>query len=165
VETVRIVNRSQRRPWLIDHPYHGMRGEEEMGKIVLRLAGAALIAVAVVGLVSLEQGERTLVGLVVGIPSFALMILSRRQLGNSFAVKPQATTLVTSGLYSRIQHPMYLFLDLFLASFIVVFGSPVLLWPWAVLVVLQVIQSRKEEKVLSDAFGETYFTYSRSTWL
>jgi protein-S-isoprenylcysteine O-methyltransferase Ste14 len=136
-----------------------------VGKNILRLGGAALVVAAVLGLNSLEQGERTLIGLVVGVPSFALMLISRRQLGGSFSVNPEAKTLVTSGLYSRLQHPMYIFLDLFLASLIVVLGLPVLLWVWALLVLVQVIQSGREEKVLAAAFGAEYRAYSARTWL
>jgi protein-S-isoprenylcysteine O-methyltransferase Ste14 len=69
---------------------------------------------------------------------------------------PEARALVTTGLYSRIQHPMYVFLDLFLASVIVGLDWPIVLWGWAIVVVVQAMQGRREEKVLAAAFGDDY---------
>ena len=35
---------------------------------------------------------------------------------------------------------------------------------WAVLVPVQVVRSRKEERVLAEAFGAEYAAYRASTW-
>src|SRR5258708_15977826 len=48
-------------------------------------------------------------GVVIGLPSLALLVLARIELGSSFSVRPKAHTLVTHGLYSRIRNPIYLF--------------------------------------------------------
>ena len=40
-------------------------------------------------------------GLMIGLPSLALLVLARIELGGSFSVRPKAQTLVTHGLYSR----------------------------------------------------------------
>jgi protein-S-isoprenylcysteine O-methyltransferase Ste14 len=53
----------------------------------------------------------TFVGVGVAVVSFALLVLARLQLGMSFTVTPRANDLVTHGLYSRLQHPMYMFAD------------------------------------------------------
>ena len=94
-----------------------------------------------------------------------LMMISRRQLGNSFSVLPEAKALVSTGLYLKLQHPMYLFLDLFLAALIVALHWPVLLWAWGILVVIQTVQVRREEKVLAASFGAAYEAYRGGTWL
>jgi protein-S-isoprenylcysteine O-methyltransferase Ste14 len=107
---------------------------------------------------------RLVIGIIIGLPSFLLMLISRRQLGDSFSIMPEAKTLVTTGLYYRIQHPMYFFLDLFLVSIIIVLGWSILLWAWIILVVVQILQSRREEKVLSAAFGAEYEAYQSQTW-
>ncbi len=39
-------------------------------------------------------------GAVIGLPSLALLVLARIELGSSFSVRPKAQTLVTHGLYS-----------------------------------------------------------------
>jgi protein-S-isoprenylcysteine O-methyltransferase Ste14 len=54
----------------------------------------------------------TLAGIVLAVVSFGLLLLSRAQLGKSFAFTPKARELVTHGLYSRIRNPMYVFVDL-----------------------------------------------------
>ena len=109
----------------------------------------------------------TILGIVLTIvlAAIVLMIVSRRQLGEAFTVTPKAKALVTTGLYSRIQHPMYMFLDLFLLCIIDAINSPTLILAWAVLVTVQAIQSQREEKILSTAFGAQYDAYKDRTWV
>ena len=136
-----------------------------MNKRILKLAGAAILAVLAYGSMSTGNTTRLTISIAVGIPSLALMILSRRQLGESFAVTAKAKALVTTGLYSRIQHPMYLFLDLFLLCVLIVADIPLLLFAWVLLVIVQTLQSWREEKVLSAAFGMDYQAYINHTWI
>jgi protein-S-isoprenylcysteine O-methyltransferase Ste14 len=136
----------------------------QMNRTIVRLAGAAAIIALALAATSTEQGPRLALGLVIGLPSFGLMIISRRQLGRLFSVRPEARGLVTTGLYSRIQHPMYVFLDLFLVAVIISLDAPHLLWAWAILIAVQTIQSRREEKALAAAFGPDYEAYRRRTW-
>jgi protein-S-isoprenylcysteine O-methyltransferase Ste14 len=136
-----------------------------MVKTLIRCVGAVVVGGAALALTSLDQNPRIVIGIVTGLPSFVLMIVSRRQLGKSFAVVPQATALVTTGLYAWIQHPLYLFLDLFLLSVLVVIGSPALFVAWVILVGIQVIQSRREERILAAAFGAEYSAYEARTWI
>ncbi|HKW32523.1 MAG TPA: hypothetical protein VJN92_05935 [Candidatus Acidoferrum sp.] len=55
-------------------------------------------------------------GAVIGLPSFALLIVARIQLGGSFSVRAKAQMLVTHGLYSRIRNPIYVFGGLVIAG-------------------------------------------------
>ncbi len=135
-----------------------------MDKTNIRLLGAIIITALVLVALSMDPLPRILLGIIVGLPSFLLMLISRRQLGDSFSVMPEAKKLVTTGLYYRIQHPMYFFLDMFLVSIIVILKWSVLLWVWIILVVVQILQSRREEKVLSAALGDEYKTYQQQTW-
>ena len=135
-----------------------------MDRTIIRLVGAATVAAMALAATSMGQGPRLAAGSVVGLPSFVMMILSRRQLGRSFSMMPVARALVTAGVYSKIQHPMYLFLDLFLVALIVVLHWPVLLLAWGILVVVQTLQSRREDKVLAAAFGADYEGYRSQTW-
>jgi protein-S-isoprenylcysteine O-methyltransferase Ste14 len=77
---------------------------------------------------------------------------------------PQARTLVATGLYSKIQHPMYVFLDLFFVSLIVAFDLPILIFAWGIVVIVQTVQSRQEERILAAAFGAEYEAYRNQTW-
>ena len=136
-----------------------------MDKTAIRLIGAAAVAALVLAASSLNQLQRLVLSLVLGLPSLVLLIVSRRQLGTSFTKMPEARKLVTSGLYSKIQHPMYVFLDLFLAALILALGFPYLLIIWALFVAVQMTQARREEKVLAAAFGSADRTYRSQTWL
>jgi protein-S-isoprenylcysteine O-methyltransferase Ste14 len=90
--------------------------------------------------------------------------LARRQLGRAFAFTPQAKGLVTTGLYARIPHPMYLFLDLALLGGVTILRQVWLLAPWAALVAAQVLQARREATILEHAFGDAYRDYRKRTW-
>ncbi len=135
-----------------------------MSKTIIRLAGAAMLGLVTLAAFSLSPAARIVIGVIVGLPSLVLTIASRRQLGKSFSVMPEAKGLVTTGVYSKIQHPMYFFLDLFLLALLLALNSASLLWIWALLVILQVLQSRREEAVLRASFGAEYEAYIRQTW-
>jgi protein-S-isoprenylcysteine O-methyltransferase Ste14 len=134
-----------------------------MEKTMFRLGGAAVIAALALAATWKPVGTRPLIALLVGLPSFVLMIISRRQLGSAFSAKPEARALVTTGLYAKIMHPMYLFLDLFLIALIVLLGWPILVGVWGVLVIVQTLQARREEKVLGAAFAD-FEAYRNQAW-
>jgi protein-S-isoprenylcysteine O-methyltransferase Ste14 len=96
-----------------------------------------------------------------GVP---MMLLSRAQLGTSFSPGPKATTLVTHGIYSKIPHPMYVFLDLVLIGFVIALGHTWLVAAWLAVVAIQCWQARRESKVLEQAFGDAYRNYRARTW-
>ena len=99
--------------------------------------------------------------LAVGLPFLAL---ARRQLGRAFAFTPAAKGLVTHGLYSRIPHPMYVFLDMTLLGVIVLLRQAWALAVLAGLVVLQAWQAGREARVLEQRFGSEYRDYRARTW-
>lgn len=104
------------------------------------------------------------VGAAIAAISLALVIIARVQLGKSFAVTPMAKDLVTHGLYSRLQHPMYVFVD-FTVCGIALAARRWYVWlPLAILLPLQMRNARAERKLLHEKFGERYETYRRMTW-
>jgi protein-S-isoprenylcysteine O-methyltransferase Ste14 len=95
----------------------------------------------------------------------ALWVVARLQLGEAFSVRPEARSLVTTGLYSRLRHPIYVFGT---AAFILVLGAlggwaMLVLWA-AILVPVQVVRARREERTLAAAFGADYAAYRAATW-
>jgi protein-S-isoprenylcysteine O-methyltransferase Ste14 len=102
-------------------------------------------------------------GATIFIPSFVLVLIARIQLGGAFSIKAKAQKLVTSGLYSRIRNPIYVFGGLVLAGFFLYLG-PIWLLLFIVLIPLQIARARKEEKVLAEKFGEEYQRYKAKTW-
>jgi protein-S-isoprenylcysteine O-methyltransferase Ste14 len=104
------------------------------------------------------------IALSIAFPAAILLLVSRFQLGHSFAATPQARELVTHGLYSRIRNPMYVFSMLLVFSLVLTFQKPDLFVLLAVLVVAQIIRSRQESKVLEEKFGDSYREYRKKTW-
>jgi protein-S-isoprenylcysteine O-methyltransferase Ste14 len=103
-------------------------------------------------------------GLGLGSACLMLFALARIQLGQAFSVQAKASTLVTSGLYSRIRNPIYVFGGLTFAGFILWANQPWLLLIFVVLFPMQVWRSRVEARVLTEKFGEKYLEYKRQTW-
>lgn len=103
-------------------------------------------------------------GIAIAAPAFLLFVAARIQLGSAFSVQAKATTLVTMGVYSRIRNPIYIFGGIFILGVILWMGRPWLLLIFAVMIPLQIIRSREEERVLTEKFGDTYLNYKQKTW-
>jgi protein-S-isoprenylcysteine O-methyltransferase Ste14 len=103
-------------------------------------------------------------GIAIAAPAFLLFVVARIELGRAFSVQAKATTLVTTGVYSRIRNPIYFFGAMFILGIIIWMGRPWLLPIFAVLIPLQVVRSRKEERVLTEKFGAAYLDYKQKTW-
>lgn len=108
---------------------------------------------------------------VLWLPALALSVLcavlwslARWQLGASFSVGAEAHALVTTGLYAKVRNPIYVFgTSAFLLVLLALQGWGALVI-WAVLVPVQVVRARREERVLAEAFGDEYASYRRQTW-
>ena|ERR1700678_20331 len=105
-----------------------------------------------------------IVGIAIAAPAFLLFVASRIELGRAFSVQAKATTLVTTGVYSRIRNPIYVFGSLFILGMFIWMERPWLLLIFAILIPLQVVRSRKEEQVLTEKFGAAYLDYKQKTW-
>jgi len=103
-------------------------------------------------------------GVVIGLPSLALLVLARIELGGSFSVRPKAQTLVTHGLYSRIRNPIYVFGGLVVAGVLLYINQPRVLWLFVAVIPLQIYRARQEEKILHARFGDEYREYKSRTW-
>ncbi len=113
---------------------------------------------------SLPWTPTRIAGAVIGLPSVALLVLARIELGGSFSVRPKAQALVTHGLYSRIRNPIYLFGGLAVAGIFLYIDQPLYLWLLVLLIPLQIYRARQEGKVLEARFGDEYRQYKSRTW-
>ena len=103
-------------------------------------------------------------GVAVGVPCFLLLALARVQLGRAFSVQAKASTLVTSGLYSRIRNPIYVFGGLAIAGFMLWAQMPWMLLIFVIIIPMQIWRSRVEARVLEEKFGAEYLEYKKKTW-
>jgi protein-S-isoprenylcysteine O-methyltransferase Ste14 len=127
--------------------------------VVALLAAGALFVITGLGRVAALWIGGALV--LVGVP---LMALARVQIGSAFAVAPKAKALVTHGLYAKIPHPLYVFLDVALLGVVIALRQPWLVAPWLALVALHAWAARREARVLERAFGDAYRQYRAKTW-
>lgn len=104
------------------------------------------------------------IGLAIAVPALLLLLTARVQLGRAFSVRAKATNLVTTGIYSRIRNPIYVFSTLVIFGVIIWSGRPVFLFLLAVLGAVQIHRSRKESAVLEAKFGDEYRQYKQKTW-
>jgi protein-S-isoprenylcysteine O-methyltransferase Ste14 len=104
------------------------------------------------------------IGVAIAVPAFCLWALARLQLGRSFAIQAKAKELVTHGLYSKIQNPVYVFGGIFIAAVIVFIGRPRWLLVFLILIPVQVMRIRKERQVLEAKFGDGYREYRKQIW-
>ena len=132
--------------------------------ILTMVIGILALAVFVHHAFQLGWTAPRVAGMAIAIPAFVLLLIARVQLGRSFSVQAKATTLVTTGIYSRIRNPVYIFSALSLAGLILWAQRPWLFLFFAVLVPMQIARSRREAQVLTEKFGDAYLEYRRRTW-
>src|ERR1700722_15505166 len=124
----------------------------------------AMIALLLAYAPEVVWGWPKVIGAVIGGVSFPLFVLARWQLGSSFSIKAKAGRLVTTGLYSRIRNPIYLFGGVFTGGAALFFSGWGPLVVALVIVPVQIVRARREERVLAGAFGEEYARYKSRTW-
>ena len=105
-----------------------------------------------------------IIGMAIAAPALLLLIVARIQLGGAFSVRAKASHLVTTGLYSRIRNPIYVFGALFIAGMIVWSNKLWLFLIFLILIPMQILRSRKEAQVLENKFGPAYLEYKQKTW-
>ncbi len=124
----------------------------------------AYLAFFGLGLVAAPRATLSYVALTLSIACATLWLVARWQLGGAFSVAPEARSLVTRGLYSRIRHPIYVFGTLaFLLVVLALQGWSALII-WAVVLLIQFGRAKREERILMGKFGEEYAAYSNQTW-
>ncbi|MFC1833407.1 methyltransferase [Thermodesulfobacteriota bacterium] len=106
------------------------------------------------------------VGLVPALIGLGLAFWSLLALGRNFrpyAAPRRSGTLVTTGIYAWVRHPMYSGIIVGLAGYILIFGSIYFIPAWAAITALYLLKAVKEERILAAKFPE-YDDYCKRTW-
>ena len=64
------------------------------------------------------------IGLGVSLIGIGGIMLARYELGRSFSIRAKATELVTSGIYSQIRNPIYVFDAIFILGLMLIMRRP-----------------------------------------
>ena len=104
------------------------------------------------------------VGTALVVIGITFIAIARYQLGKSFSIKAEAHAMITTGLYSKIRNPIYVFGTVMLAGMILILQRPALWILLVVVVIGQTIRAHREAQVLEAAFGDAYREYRRKTW-
>jgi protein-S-isoprenylcysteine O-methyltransferase Ste14/rhodanese-related sulfurtransferase len=107
-----------------------------------------------------------IVGGLLGLGGLVLGGLSFHGLGRNFrvyAAPRRSGTLVDTGVYAWIRHPMYIGVVMALAGYVVAWDAYLSAIPLAACAALYVLKSVKEEHLLVEKFPE-YEAYRKRTW-
>lgn len=169
-----LLERGQKRtgPFSLTRPHRDpdRRGEDFKGISVGYITFAALTLIVAplehaLNPTNVSELQRV-VGAILGFGGLLLGFLTFRALGRNFrvfAAPRRSGTLVTSGLYSRVRHPMYTAVIAGLGGYVLYFGS---LWAvpfWLGCTILYIIKAVKEERLLVEHYPE-YEDYRRRSW-
>lgn len=132
-------------------------------RMIPQLIGAGVLVALILSFPGPWNAVRCL-GFAITVLASVPFLIARYQLGKSFSINPQAKHLVTSGIYSRIRDPLYVFSTLMILGAVIAYQRPVFLLIPAALVVGQVTRAHREARVLETAFGDTYREYRKNTW-
>lgn len=105
-------------------------------------------------------------GAIIGVGGFGAAYLAYKALGRNFrvfAAPRRSGALITTGIYSKVRHPMYTAAICAFLGYIIYWGS---LWCvpfWLAMTILYIIKAWKEEGVLNQRYPE-YSDYRERTW-
>lgn len=96
-------------------------------------------------------------GLIVGFTGLFIWFWGFISLKNSFSVFARADTLVKSGIYRYLKHPIYIGMGMAFTGLSIAKGSILaLLFTLIATIPLNIFRAKKEEKLLAQKFGEKY---------
>ena len=110
--------------------------------------------------INIPRSTATPIGIVLSVIGLGLFIYSdfaKRGVG-------ERDHLVSSGIYAKIRHPIYLSLILLHIGYPLIFRSFTALLSTLVWAAFIVVWTSFEEKNLEKKFGEKYVAYKKSTW-
>jgi protein-S-isoprenylcysteine O-methyltransferase Ste14 len=103
--------------------------------------------------------------LIILICGLALWYSGLFYLGKNFHGFSEPKTLITSGIYSKISHPIYLGAILSFIGLSIFSKHTFIILVTLILIPLQLIRASVEQKKLEQKYGEKYIKYKKGTWL
>jgi protein-S-isoprenylcysteine O-methyltransferase Ste14 len=117
--------------------------------------GGSFIATLIPFLPRAELSSGTLLAAsVVTCLGTLLSVIALGFLGKSFSLMAESRELITTGPYSVVRHPLYLFEEITIAGVVVQFFSPYALGIFVIQIWLQLQRMKYEESILEKTFPE-----------
>src|SRR6185369_2475549 len=91
---------------------------EQRGAIIVTAAPMVLLGFLFYDALHVTWDLARQLGFALAVVFLVLLTIARIQLGTNFSVTPQARELVTTGVYSRIRNPVYVFSTIAIAGFL-----------------------------------------------
>jgi protein-S-isoprenylcysteine O-methyltransferase Ste14 len=96
------------------------------------------------------------------VAAIAIMIIAHGVQKQAHRKAQDITRLVTTGIYARCRHPIYLAFIVMNIATVFVFANPRLMVAALPFMVLWYFEARQEERFLLDKFGDGYKIYMRN---
>lgn len=139
-----------------------------MNKLISKFSGSLKYILIVLILIAYAffQGvnSRKIIGLIIALFGISLWLIARYQLGEAFAVRPAAKMIVSTGIYKKIRHPIYLCTIITGLGGCIIYNIWWLYVLWGMLIISQSLRARAEEKIMLKTFPSEYSEYKKSTW-
>jgi protein-S-isoprenylcysteine O-methyltransferase Ste14 len=92
-----------------------------------------------------------------------IWIIAKKEMGK-ITINIIPTKLITTGIYSKIRHPLYLGVKLVFLGFALLFKSIIgIILVFIMLIPLHSYRAKKEEQELVKKFGKRYILYKKKT--
>lgn len=123
------------------------------GRVLVTIQFLLLAGIAFITSEDLFAGNQVVdyVGFALEVFGFAVVVISFRQLGTSLTANPvplKNGKLVSTGIYSRVRHPIYFGLLVATLGIVVSSASEIKLYFWLILAALLTFKIRFEESLL-----------------
>ncbi|MDQ1317961.1 MAG: hypothetical protein QG588_1616 [Candidatus Poribacteria bacterium] len=97
---------------------------------------------------------------------FVGRLIAIRTIGKSYSqyieVSPD-NKLVTSGIYSIVGHPLYMFYILEMTAFLLIKFNYVSIGAMVLVIIASLYRIKEEDRLLSEKFKDQFYTYSKKT--
>jgi protein-S-isoprenylcysteine O-methyltransferase Ste14 len=115
-----------------------------------------------------QSWSTEILGAIICVIAVICSFLGRKALGSNWTDSAETQikkkhVLVTDGIYKFIRHPIALGYSFFIIGAELLVGSWLIVPVTLVLIIGAYIQSRNEEALLKNQFGESYISYMRKT--
>ena len=106
-------------------------------------------------------------GLIIFVSFHTARLVCVKKMGQSYSqlITPgKEATLITSGIFSIIRHPLYFFYVFELTGLLLIKFNLIAMVAVVMDIIITLLRIRHEERLLIEKYGNAYITYREKTW-